>query len=101
MRVRGSTVIIAVMFASWVAFVAATVWIRLIVGDWLPSEIIVASAGLFITELACLAKIRMAKEGAKAPPQSNSEMDQMGAGESRFASVLDEVNGKHARSEEL
>lgn len=99
MKVRGSTIIIAVMFASWVAFIIAAVYIRLLVGDWLPSEIIVASAGLFITELACLAKIRMAKEGAKAPEQSNSEMDQIGAGESRFSEVLEETNGKHARSE--
>lgn len=105
MKVRGSTLIIIAMFVTWISYIVASVYVRMLVGDWLPTEITVASAGLFITELACLAKIRLAKEGAKVPEQANSQMDEIGAGESAFSDVLEEAieetNGKHARSEEL
>lgn len=115
MKVRGSTVIIAVMFITWTAYLVGQVYVKQLTGEWFPSEVTVLTGALFITELGCLAKIRMTKEGVTAEQakiiakHANSRLDEVGAGESVFSDVLEEATeetieettGKHARSEEL
>lgn len=110
MRVRGSTVIIVVMFLSCVAYMVAQVYVKQLTGEWFPSEVTVMAGAIFITELGCLAKIRMTKEGVTPKEakiianHANSRLDELGAGGSVFSDVLEEAieesNGKHARSEQ-
>lgn len=63
MRIRGSTVCVTAMYATWVAYMGVCIWCRRELEVWPPAEMTYATAALFIAETASLARIRMAKEG--------------------------------------
>ena len=60
---KGSTVIIAFMYATWCAYLALQVWCRHFTGAYLPAEVTYGTAALFIAETVSLARLKMAKEG--------------------------------------
>ncbi len=65
--VRGSTVIITVMFASVVAYVAVDIWCYSQYKSWIPYDTSAIVGACFVAETVTLAKIKMAKEdGRKA-----------------------------------
>lgn len=62
---KGSTVIIAFMYATWCAYLALQVWCKSVTGSYLPAEVTYGTAALFIAETVSLARLKMAKEGQK------------------------------------
>lgn len=60
---KGSTVIIAFMYATWVGYLALQVWCKHFTGAYLPAEVTYGTAALFIAETVSLARLKMAKEG--------------------------------------
>lgn len=60
---KGSTVIIAFMYATWIGYLAFQVHVKTKTGAWLPSEVTYGTAALFIVETVSLARLKMAKEG--------------------------------------
>ena len=60
---KGSTVIIAFMYATWVGYLALQVWCKRFTGAYLPAEVTYGTAALFIAETVSLARLKMAKEG--------------------------------------
>lgn len=101
---KGSTVIITFMYLTWVAYLFAMVYVYLIVGEWFPSEVTLATAALFIAETVSLARLKMAKEGQKVEPKkANSFLEQMGL--YNVPDFEDDVqrivNAKHAEKEDV
>lgn len=102
MKPKGSTVIIAFMYLTWIAYLALQIWCYSTQFTFLPSEVTIATAGLFITETASLAALKMRKEGTKAPNSDNHHLSSIGASGSVFDSLIDETiedSAKHARKE--
>lgn len=78
-KIKGSTVIIALMYVTWVLYLVALVWINKLTGMWLPTEVTLATAALFIVETVSLARLKMAKEGTKVnEKKSNPFLEQVG-----------------------
>ena len=65
MRVKGSTVIIVFMYVTWILYLCLQIWARKNIGAFLPSEVTLGTAALFIVETVSLARLKMAKEGDK------------------------------------
>ena len=100
---KGSTIIITFMYITWVIYIVALVAIHIITGEWLPSEVTLATAGLFIVETVSLARLKMAKEGVRVPKKKgNPFLEQAGLGDMPdFEDEVQEiVDGKHARYED-
>ncbi len=76
---KGSTVIIAFMYATWVGYLLLQIWCRQSLGAFLPVEVTYGTAALFIAETVSLARLKMAKEGAELPPKrQNAFLAKMG-----------------------
>ena len=100
---KGSTIIITFMYVTWVIYIIALVAIHIIAGEWLPAEVTMATAGLFIVETVSLARLKMAKEGVKLPDKENNTfLEQVGIGDMPdFEDEVQEViKGKHAKEDE-
>ena len=78
-NIKGSTIIITFMYLTWIAYIVESVKVYTLVGEWLPTEITVATAGLFIVETVSLARLKMAKEGTDVgEKKSNPFLEQIG-----------------------
>ena len=102
-KIKGSTVIITFMYLTWVIYIVALVAIHLIAGEWLPTEVTLCTAALFIAETVSLARLKMAKEGVKLPEKKdNTFLEQAGVGNiPDFEEEVQEiVNGRHARKDD-
>lgn len=80
-RVRSSTVIIAVMYVTCVAYVALQIWFYDRYMTFLPVELTGFFAAVFVAETVSLARLRMAKEQGRPMPAkaSNPYLSQIGA----------------------
>ena len=80
--IKGSTVIITVMFAAVVAYVAVDIWCYATYRSWIPYDASAIVGACFVAECVSLAKLKMAKEqGRKADyskKASNSFMTKLG-----------------------
>lgn len=63
--IKGSTVIISVMFVSVVAYVAADIWVYSQFHSWIPYDASAIVGACFVAETVTLAKIKMAKEDGR------------------------------------
>jgi hypothetical protein len=72
MRVKGSTVIIVFMYVTWIGYLWLQLWARKNIGAFLPSEVTLGTAALFIVETVSLARLKMAKEGDKVGAKPNN-----------------------------
>lgn len=80
-RVRASTVIIAVMYASVVLYVAFNAWYYERTFTFLPDSLTAMVGAVFVGETVSLAKLRMAKEqGGQSSGQAhtNNYLEQLG-----------------------
>ena len=78
-KVKGSTIIITFMYVTWILYLVALVWINKSTGMWLPMEVTMATAALFIVETVSLARLKMAKEGTKVGQKKNNPfLEQVG-----------------------
>ena len=78
-NIKGSTIIIALMYLTWIAYIYAQVKIYMITCEWLPAEVTLATAGLFIVETVSLARLKMAKEGSPVGEKKNNPfLEQVG-----------------------
>ena len=76
---KGSTVIIAFMYATWCGYLALQVWCKSVTGSYLPAEVTYGTAALFIAETVSLARLKMAKEGTQVRPKKpNSFLSKVG-----------------------
>ena len=71
-KIKGSTIILILMYVTWVVYLAALVWINQLTGMWLPMEVTTATAALFIVETVSLARLKMAKEGTNVGKKTNN-----------------------------
>lgn len=100
MKIKGSSVIIAAMYITWIAFIAAQVWIRITTQSWLPAEMTYGTASLFIVETVSLARLKMAKEGGNpGPKKSNTFLSRLGADVPDFEEEAQKA-AKHAADKE-
>lgn len=80
--VKGSTIIISVMFAAVVAYVGVDIWCYATYHSWIPYDASAIVGACFVAECVSLAKLKMAKEsGRKADyskKASNSFMTKLG-----------------------
>lgn len=104
-KVKGSTVIIAFMYFTWLAYLAFAAGFYFETysltgyGAFPPSEITYATAALFIGETVSLARYKMAKEGAVLKPKSSNKfMEQIGIYDS--GSFEEEAMEQSRRNEE-
>ncbi len=82
---KGSTVIIAFMYATWCAYLALQVWCKRFTGAYLPAEVTYGTAALFIAETVSLARLKMAKEGQPiGQRKANAWLGKMGAAPDDF-----------------
>lgn len=72
MRIKGSTVIIIFMYVTWILYLFLQIWARKTIGAFLPSEVTLGTAALFIVETVSLARLKMAKEGDKVGAKQNN-----------------------------
>ena len=76
---KGSTVIIAFMYATWVCYLLLQIWCKQSIGAFLPVEVTYGTAALFIAETVSLARLKMAKEGSQLTPRKqNAFLGKMG-----------------------
>lgn len=76
---KGSTVIIAFMYATWVCYLLLQIWCKQSIGAFLPVEVTYGTAALFIAETVSLARLKMAKEGSELPQKkANAFLGKMG-----------------------
>lgn len=61
-RVKGSTVCIALMFATWVGYLIACFAYHSVSKTWPPAELTYATCLLFVVETWQLARFKLAKE---------------------------------------
>lgn len=100
---KGSTIIITFMYVTWVIYIIALVAVHQIAGEWLPTEVTLCTAALFIAETVSLARLKMAKEGVKLPKkENNSFLEQAGVPSvPDFEGEVQEViKGKHLKADE-
>lgn len=80
--VKGSTIIIALMFAAVVAYVAVDIWVYANYHSWIPYDASAIVGACFVAETVSLAKLKMAKESGRAADYSkkasNSFMTKLG-----------------------
>ena len=80
--IKGSTIIISVMFCAVVAYVAVDIWCYATYHSWIPYDASAIVGACFVAECVSLAKLKMAKEsGRKADysrKASNSFMTKLG-----------------------
>lgn len=80
--IKGSTVIISVMFCAVVAYVAVDIWCYATYHSWIPYDASAIVGACFVAECVSLAKLKMAKEqGRKADyskKANNSFMTKLG-----------------------
>lgn len=98
-RIKGSTVIICIMYATWIGYLAFQAHYYQQNFTFLPAEVTVATAALFIGETVALARLKMAKEGATLKPKQNQFMQQLGIAESGFEQDAMEESAKRAERE--
>lgn len=79
-RVKGSTIIISVMFAAVVAYVALDVWLYLTAYMFLPSDVTYIVGACFVGETVALAKLKIAKEQGNAAPAKRPNQFMQGLG---------------------
>lgn len=81
-RIKGSTVIIAAMFAAVIAYVATDIWCYATYRSWIPYDASAIVGACFVAETVSLAKLKMAKErgqvGDYSRKTSNSFMQRLG-----------------------
>lgn len=80
--IKGSTVIIAFMYATWVGYILFQAHFYAQTLSFLPSEMTVATAALFIGETVALARLKMAKEGTPLKAKQNQWLTRLGIAES-------------------
>ena len=81
-NIKGSTIIIALMYLTWIGYIYAQVKIYMVTCEWLPAEVTLATAGLFIVETVSLARLKMAKEGTQVGKRKdNPFLGQIGLGD--------------------
>lgn len=102
---KGSTIIIVFMYVTWIAYLAAMVYVYGITGEWFPSEATLATAALFIVETVSLARLKMAKEGQRVgEKKQNPLLEQIGLYnvpdfEEEVQDIQDVSRAKHADKE--
>lgn len=63
--IKGSTIIISVMFAAVVAYVAVDIWCYATYRSWIPYDASAIVGACFVAECVSLAKLKMAKESGR------------------------------------
>lgn len=80
--IKGSTVIITVMFLAVIAYVAVDIWCYQNLHSWIPYDASAIVGACFIAETVSLAKLKMAKEDNRKADYSkkspNSFMTKLG-----------------------
>lgn len=99
---KGSTIIIALMYVTWTAYVMLQAWCRLAIGAFLPPEVTYGTAALFIAETVSLARLKMAKEGSALPQKRpNPFLAKLGISDvPDFEEETQLESAKHAQKEE-
>lgn len=99
---KGSTVIIALMYVTWTAYVLLQAWCRLAIGAFLPPEVTYGTAALFIVETVSLARLKMAKEGGALPQKNpNAFLTKLGIADvPDFEEETQLESAKHAQRKE-
>ena len=109
MRIKGSTIIIFLMYVTWIAYLFLQIWCKQHTNAFLPAEVTYGTAALFIVETVSLARLKMAKEGASVPAKTaNSFLQRLGLGnvsdfenEVQAAQARSKANGQTANSEQV
>ena len=97
--INGSTVIIAFMYATWVAYVLFQAAYYTETYTFLPAEITLGTAALFIGETVSLARLKMAKEGTKLSPKNNQWLSRLGIAEGSFEQDALETSAENESKE--
>jgi len=99
---KGSTVIIAFMYATWTGYLAFQAWCKLTIDAFLPSEVTYGTAALFIVETVSLARLKLAKEGNHLPARKqNPFLSKIGLAEvPDFEEEAQNESAKHAKKED-
>ena len=71
--IKGSTVIISVMFATICAYIALDVWCYKTLHSWIPYDGSALVGACFVVETVNLAKLKMAKEDGRRPNYSSKD----------------------------
>lgn len=69
--IKGSTVIISVMFAAICLYIALDVWCYKELHSWIPYDGSALVGACFVAETVNLAKLKMAKEDGRKPNYSS------------------------------
>ena len=99
---KGSTVIIAFMYATWCAYLALQVWCKHFTGSYLPAEVTYGTAALFIAETVSLARLKMAKEGQPiGQRKANAFLGKMGVAVDDFEEEAQKAAPKEESNERI
>ena len=99
---KGSTVIIALMYVTWTAYILLQAWCKLAIGAFLPPEVTYGTAALFIVETVSLARLKLAKEGNTLPQKKPTAfLSKLGISDvPDFEEEAQIESAKHAQKEE-
>lgn len=71
--VKGSTIIISVMFLAVVAYVGVDIWVYANYHSWIPYDASAIIGACFVAETVNLAKLKMAREDGRKPNYSSKD----------------------------
>lgn len=95
---KGSTVIIAFMYATWVCYLMLQVWCKQTAGAYMPQEVTYCTAALFIAETVSLARLKMAKEGQPiGQRKANAFLGKMGVAVDDFEEEAQKASPKEVK----
>lgn len=100
--IKGSTIIITMMYLTWVAYLALQIYCYQTMHVFLPSEITFGTAALFIVETVSLARLKMAKEGTDVTTVSGSNafLQKLGLGNMEtFENEVKQEVAKHKKED--
>lgn len=96
MKLKGSTVCIIAMYAGWIVYIIAQIVCYAAMQVFLPFEITVGTAAVFVVETIELARLKMAKEGVVVKNRTvNAFIEQLGLKDlPSFDLEIEEINRK-------
>jgi hypothetical protein len=96
--VKGSTIIICFMYITWIAYLALQIWVYQETCTFLPSEVTLGTAALFIVETVSLARLKMTKEGTNVGvKKSNPFIESLGFyGKSEFEDEIERIQNEQS-----
>ena len=97
--VKGSTVIISFMYATWVGYILFQAHFYTQTLSFMPSEMTIATAALFIGETVALARLKMAKEGTTLEAKQNQWMTRLGISESELEQDALKISAENGKRE--